>query len=148
MALKSKILLVLAVAAVAIQFKTVERTNPEVVSDFDGPPEIEAILRRSCYDCHSNETVWPWYAHVAPMSWLLAEHVGDGRKHLNFSEWDEEEAWESLPEIGEEVAEGKMPLRGYLLLHRDAKLSEADRAALMAWTGHQAGSGEHDEEED
>ncbi len=148
MALKSKILVVLAVAAVAIQFKTVERTNPEVVSDFDGPPEIEAILRRACYDCHSNETVWPWYAHVAPMSWLLADHVADGRKHLNFSEWDEDEAWESLPEIGEEVAEGEMPLRGYLLLHRDAKLSEADHAALMAWTGHQEEGGEHDEEGD
>ncbi len=144
MPLKYKLLLVVLLAFVAIQFKTVERTNPEVISDFDGPPEIEAILRRACYDCHSNETKWPWYSKIAPLSWQIADHVRVGRKHLNFSAWDEEEAWDSYEEIGEEVAHGEMPLQGYLLLHREAKLSEADVQALLSWTGYEEGDGEQE----
>jgi len=127
--------------AIGIQFVAVERTNPEVVSDFDGPPEIEALLRRACYDCHSNETVWPWYSKVAPMSWMLSEHVLDGRKHLNFSEWDEEEAWDSYEEIGEAVASGEMPLKGYLLLHGEAKLSDEEKTALLVWCGYEEPGG-------
>lgn len=135
MKLLRRILILLVVALIGIQFVPVERTNPPVTNDFDGPAEIVAILRRSCYDCHSNETRWPWYAHVAPMSWLLSGHVKDGRKHVNFSEWDPDEAADSLEEIGEEVEKGAMPLPGYLLLHRDARLSDAARAALLAWAG-------------
>ena len=149
MSLKRKLLLLLIVAFGGIQFVPVERGNPAVESDFDGPPAIAAILRRSCYDCHSNETAWPWYSWVAPMSWMLAEHVEDGRKRLNFSEWDEDEAWDSMEEIGEEVAAGNMPLKNYLLLHRDARLSDADREALLAWSGYQGvaeGGGEPEDD--
>ncbi|RMH04788.1 MAG: heme-binding protein [Planctomycetota bacterium] len=146
MSRKLKILVLLLVAFVAIQFVPVECSNPPVVSDFDGPAEIAALLRRACYDCHSNETRWPWYARVAPVSWLLAEHVEDGRKHLNFSEWDEDEAWENKEEIGEEVGEGEMPLKGYALLHAEARLSEEERAALLAWAGWSGEEGEEEEE--
>ena len=99
-------------------------------------PEVNAVLRRSCYDCHSNETVWPWYSQIAPVSWLVARDVNDGRKHLNFSVWesyDEKRKAKKLTEIGEEVGEGEMPMAIYLPAHPDAKLSEAEKTLLVEW---------------
>ena len=117
-----------------IQLIPVERTNPAVVYDFDGPPDVKAILKRSCYDCHSNETQWPWYSRVAPASWLVTHHVDDGRKHLNFSEW---EAWKAMSwirsEIVEETAEGEMPPKSYLRLHSDAKVTAEELTVLKDW---------------
>ena len=77
--------LLVAVLVVA-QLKTVARTNPLSKGDLSAPPEVEAILRNSCYDCHSNETRWPWYSYVAPISWVIVDHVDQGRKQINFSE--------------------------------------------------------------
>ena len=121
---------------IAIQFVPVERDNPSVSSEIDAPPEVKNILERSCYDCHSNETRWPWYGKVAPVSWLVAHDVEEAREHLNFSEWGElsednqrgliEESWE-------EVEEGKMPLKKYLIMHPGAKLSEGDLKILHDW---------------
>lgn len=126
------------VAAIGIQFKPVNRSNPPVTMVVDAPPEVLAILKRSCFDCHSNETVWPWYSRVAPMSWKVADHVRVGRKHLNFSTWDQydaEDRADIFEETWEEVEKGEMPLLDYLRLHPEAKLSEADLAVLRAWTG-------------
>lgn len=112
------------------------RTNPPVTADFDGPAEVEAILRRSCYDCHSNETKWPWYAKAGPGSWLTVYDVNEGREHLNFSEWGTmtpKGKAHAAEEAGEEVAEGEMPLTPYLRLHKDARLSAEDKVALQAW---------------
>jgi len=131
-----RVLLVLALAFVGIQFVPVERSNPPVASDFDGAPEIEAILRRSCYDCHSNETVWPWYAYVAPVSWLVAEDVEHGRRELNFSIWgsySETQQISKSSEAVEEVEKGAMPLPKYLKLHADAAISAAELALLKKW---------------
>jgi len=131
------VLIVVAVAVVAIQLVPVDRSNPPVTGEVEAPAAVVEVLRTSCYDCHSHETRWPWYAYVAPVSWLVAEDVEHGREHVNFSTWaedDAEEQAEHLEEIWEEVEEGKMPLKKYLLLHGDARLTDAGRDVLRSWT--------------
>ena len=127
---------VLALAFAAIQFVPVERSNPPVEEEVPAPDDVRGILRRSCYDCHSNETAWPWYSRVAPLSWLVARDVEEGREHLNFSTWnrlDQGARAHALEEAWEEVDEGEMPLWFYLPLHPSANLSDDDRARLRAW---------------
>jgi len=143
---RRKLLLGLAVAFVLAQLVPVPRTNPPVEEEVDAPPEARAVLERSCYDCHSHETRWPWYARVAPASWLLAYDVSEAREHLNFSTWgryDAKERKENLEAIAEMVEGGEMPLWYYLPLHPDARLSPGDVAALRAWTGVSQGSEHH-----
>ncbi len=106
-------------------------------------PETRALAQRACFDCHSNETVWPWYSHVAPVRFLVAHHVEDGRKHLNFSEWDRPQ--KHAHEAAEEIEEGEMPMAGYVLLHGEADLSEAEKKQLMASFASMFGKDEHDE---
>lgn len=113
----------------AIQLVPVERSNPVVVADLEAPPEVEAVLRTACYDCHSSETRWPWYSYVAPVSWIVEEHTEDGRRHLDFSAWDRKN--EDLHEILEVLEEGEMPLPGYLRFHPEAVLDAAEQAALI-----------------
>jgi predicted ATP-dependent Lon-type protease len=104
------------------------------------PSEVQAVLKRACYDCHSNETSWPWYSNVAPASWFVTDHVDHGRKHLNFSDWAQEgrhtekkDAGEQLDEIRKEVEARNMPLGSYLLLHPDARLSDRDIKLITDW---------------
>lgn len=126
----------LLIVFLAIQVIQPERSNPALESEIAAPPEIAAILERSCYDCHSHQTNWPWYAHVAPLSWWLAEHVEHGRGDLNFSDWpvlDFEELEHAFKDIDEQIEKGEMPLKAYLILHSEAKLSEEEKAALRAW---------------
>jgi hypothetical protein len=97
---------------------------------------VRAILRRACYDCHSNETFWPWYSRIAPISWLVARDVHEGRKELNFSTWNRYTTKQQLKNFKEswaEVAEGEMPPWIYLPVHRDAVLSAEDRRLLRTW---------------
>jgi hypothetical protein len=139
--------IVLGVGLLGIQAVPVERTNPPVETEVPAPQEVLSVLRRACYDCHSNETTWPWYTRVAPISWLVAHDVEEGREHLNFSTWnrlDAEHRAEAREEVWEEVEEGEMPLWFYIPLHPEARLSEADKVALRAWAG--GGHGEHGEE--
>ncbi len=127
---------VLAGALVAIQFVPVERTNPPVTSPLVVPEPVKSILQRACNDCHSNETRWPWYAHIAPVSWLVADDVHDGRRHLNLSTWGEMSANKRLSKadnMAEEVEAGRMPISKYTLIHHDAKLSHEDVVALRKW---------------
>lgn len=126
----------LVVILVGIQFVPIDRTNPPVKSEVDAPDEVAAILQRACYDCHSNETRWPWYSRVAPTSWLVAGHVQEGRGEINFSEWptfDFELQEHAYRDIEEQIDEGKMPLRSYTLVHSDARLSQEDRETLLRW---------------
>ncbi len=126
----------LLVAVAAIQFVPVERTNPPVDGEVSAPSEVRAVLQHSCYDCHSNATVWPWYGRVAPFSWLVAKDVREAREELNFSTWARlapREQAHLLQEIGKEVEEGEMPPRLYLLPHPRARLSADDQAILQAW---------------
>jgi hypothetical protein len=125
----------IVVLLVGVQLVRPARTNPPATNPLAiGDPRVESILRRSCFDCHSNETRWPWYSEVAPVSWQIARHVNDGRKKVNFSDWNEEKAAKRLEEICEETKEGEMPVRGYLLLHREAVLSAEDVGALCGWS--------------
>jgi Haem-binding domain len=122
-----------------MQLVPVERTNPPAEDDIRTPPDVNAILRRSCYDCHSHETRWPWYAHVAPVSWLVAKDVREGREAVNFSLWRQGE--QEVDEIVEEVKEGEMPMKIYLLTHGDAKVNEAEVKVLEDWLSNGAPTG-------
>lgn len=134
-----KVIIVLVVLVIGIQFIPVKRTNPDVVYDFDGPSDVKAILKRSCYDCHSNETDWPWYSRMAPVSWLLADHVHEAREHLNFSDWEPlKDVVYIRAQIYNMVATGKMPLKSYLPMHPDAKITSEDLAILKKWAGNPA----------
>ncbi len=140
-----KITLIILVALFAlIQFVRPDLNNPPVeashtiFASMQVPPDVAALLRKSCFDCHSNETRWPFYSYVAPASWLVADDVKQGRRHLNFSEWGTYSARKQEAKLGkirEEVEEGGMPLPKYLLLHRDATLSQEDRKVIINWVG-------------
>ncbi len=121
---------------VLMQVITVERDNPPITGTIVTPPAVTSVLRRSCFDCHSNETVWPWYSRVAPVSWLVAHDVHEGREHLNFSEWRplaRETKQRRLGDIIEVLREGEMPPGIYTPLHPEARLSMEEVAALQNW---------------
>ena len=118
------------------QAMPVTRTNPPVEWEVDAPAEVAAILRSACYDCHSHETRWPWYSRVAPVSWYVTRHVEKGRGDLNFSRWprlDLEAQEHAFHDIEEQISHRKMPLRSYTWMHAAARLTEAQRQALLAW---------------
>jgi heme-binding protein len=128
-------------AAQGIRFA---RTNPPVTGEIGAPADIAPVLRRACYDCHSNETVWPWYSQIAPFSWLLQRDVEEGRRRLNFSEWDEYAsdpgtASVKLTEIATSVALGGMAPWYYRMLHPAARLSAVQRELLRQWAEGAAG---------
>jgi hypothetical protein len=112
-------------------------TNPPGRFAFDGPPEVTEIMKRACFDCHTNETRWPLYARIAPGSWLMARDVHKGRNHFNISDWgdkDADERQDDLENCWEQVESGEMPPWFYILpLHPDAKLSDGDKATLKAY---------------
>lgn len=130
-----------AVIFIGMQLVPVNRSNPPVdaamtfQAKVSVPPYIDKIIRRSCYDCHSHETVWPWYSYVAPVSWLVAGDVKNGRTLLNFSNW----TYNTLRTVGrldqmaQEVDNGEMPLKNYLMMHANAKLSKAEKDTLLSW---------------
>lgn len=129
------------VGVIGLQFVRPDRTNPALQAGASltagTPSRITAILDRSCRDCHSSETRWPWYTNVSPVSWLIANHVHHGRDHFNYSEWatyppDDQDKF--LGGMCDLVKRERMPLPSYLWLHRDARLSAADVAALCAWS--------------
>jgi hypothetical protein len=134
---KTRIAVVAGAALLGIQLVPVSRTNPPVERTVEAPPEVLSILKRACFDCHSHETKWAApQSYVAPVSWLVAWDVAEGREEMNFSRWS------AVPparlaklarKLPEEVEEKAMPPPIYLLAHPEAKLSDADRAALVAW---------------
>jgi hypothetical protein len=138
-------LLVIVVAClfVLLQLKRPARTNPvsessqSIEAQVQMTPQVKDILDRSCRDCHSNKTEWPWYTNVAPLSWWITDHVDQGRKSLNLSEWgklDKERQDKKLRQICDEVEDGAMPFPSYLPMHPKAKLSEQDKKILCDWT--------------
>lgn len=137
------LVVVLACLFVVAQFSRPARTNPvaeqslSLQAHMQVSPEVAAILDRSCGDCHSNKTRWPWYSNVAPVSWFVIDHVDHGRSHLNLSEWgqfNQQEAQDMLRQICQEVKSGNMPLSSYTPLHPGSKLSADDVKALCDWT--------------
>jgi hypothetical protein len=125
------------VIMIGIQFIPVDRTNPPLRSEVQAPDSVMVILKKACYDCHSNQTSWPWYSYVAPGSWFVVRHVNHGRGDLNFSEWptfDFEAQDLAMSDIREQIEDGKMPLSSYILLHPEARLTSNDRRTLLRWT--------------
>lgn len=130
-------------ALVVAQFFGPAKTNPvsdasqSVESHLQVTPQVAAILDRSCNDCHSNKTRWPWYSNVAPVSWFVIDHVNEGRENLNFSEWGrytQSDFDGILKQICREVKAGAMPLGSYTPLHPGSKLSAEDVKTLCDWT--------------
>jgi hypothetical protein len=130
-----KLVVLLIVALIGIQFIPVERTNPPVLYDIDAPANVKTILKKACYDCHSNETEWAWYTEIAPLSFLTVKDVNEGRENLNFSEWGKfaMKSDQVKDEIWEEVREEQMPPWMYRVVHSDAKLSQEEKDALRDW---------------
>ncbi|MEC3966778.1 heme-binding domain-containing protein [Flagellimonas halotolerans] len=142
MKIVKKIAIVLLVVLVGMQFYRPEKNVAEgdYVAAFETetqpPTAVKQILKTACYDCHSANTKYPWYNNIAPVSYWLADHIEEGKEHLDFSDWanyDAEKKNHKLEELIEEVEEGKMPLKEYTWTHADAKLSEEQINVLVAW---------------
>jgi Haem-binding domain len=134
--------LVLAVLLIGIQFVRPDKTNPPtdpaatLEATTNTPPKVAEILGRSCADCHSNNTYYPWYAQVSPVSWWLKDHINEGRRELNISEfgtYNDTKKGRKLHEICEQVQHKEMPLPSYLWIHHDASLSDNDINILCNW---------------
>ena len=134
---------VLFVAFAAIQFVRPDFKNPPIIAEqtleanAQVPEDVRKILARSCNDCHTNDTNYPWYSKIQPSAWFLAEHIADGRRHLNFSEWsiyENPRKRRKLAEICEQIEIREMPLTSYLWIHRDAQLSDEEIKTVCAWT--------------
>ncbi len=132
----------LAALLVLVQFvrpeKNIAPVPPEndITAQYPVQPDIHAILRNSCYDCHSNSTRYPWYAEVQPVGWWLNSHIMDAKRELNFSEFaGRPRRWQyrKFEEIAEQIEKGTMPLPSYLFAHADARLSEQQKAQLISW---------------
>jgi hypothetical protein len=132
-----RVLIAVAALAIIIQLIPVDRTGEAADRPLQAPDEVMTVLRASCYDCHSAETVWPWYSRIAPVSWLVAHDVKDGREKLDFSRWgplDARRRNHALSEIAEVVETGEMPMAIYLVMHPDARLDGPALTALRRWT--------------
>jgi hypothetical protein len=140
------VLFALVFFLIIIQFVQPARTNPPTTpsrtlqAQVPVPPQIQGILKRACYDCHSNQTVWPWYAHVAPVSWLVTDDVQDARRKMNFDNWDSQATAGTVHMMCQDVREGDMPLWYYRPLHSQSHLSGSDVTAICAWADSMAAS--------
>lgn len=113
---------------------TIDRKDISEV--FETPSEVNAILRNSCYDCHSNNTRYPWYNKVQPVSWYMERHIEEGKKELNFSkfgDYSSRRQKSKLKAVINQIKDGEMPLDSYTLIHRDARLSTSEKKVLYNW---------------
>ncbi|MBO0329563.1 heme-binding domain-containing protein [[Muricauda] lutisoli] len=142
MKIVKKTAIVLLIVLIGMQFYRPEKNRAEAdyVAAFEAETqpsaEVKQILKTACYDCHSANTEYPWYNNIAPVSYWLADHIEEGKEHLNFSDWesyDTKKKDHKLEEVIEEVKEGEMPLNEYTWTHADANLSEEQISALVAW---------------
>jgi hypothetical protein len=133
---------ILLLAFIIIQFirpaknKSDEISNNDISKIYPVPENVQAILKTSCYDCHSNNTVYPWYANIQPAAWWLNDHIKEGKKELNFSEFASYRIgrqYRKFEEINKEVKENEMPLNSYLWIHKNAKLDDQQKLTLANW---------------
>jgi hypothetical protein len=145
---------IIVVVFIALQFWRVDQTPIPIVeaetikAGIDVPPDIDMILTRSCADCHSNATVYPWYTNIQPAAWFMNGHITEGRQQLNFSTFNTYSAKKKrkkLEEACDEVKSGGMPLPSYLWIHHDAALSESEIKAICAWAELAAGQVKDDQ---
>jgi hypothetical protein len=140
--LKKKIIISLVAIFIIIQFFKPQKNisaqaQPSAIEQHYGVPEnVRSILKPACYDCHSNNTEYPWYNNIQPVAWWLASHIKDGKKHLNFDEFDlysPDKKKKKLSHIKETIEKGDMPLSSYTLIHTDARLSEEQKNIILNW---------------
>jgi heme-binding protein len=139
-----KVLVALVAFLVVIQVFQPGRTNPPVVTrrsltgHVQVPDDVYSALIRSCGDCHSNETRWPWYSHIAPLSWVITDDVNEGRRHMNFEDWealqDPKEAKDRLVDICPEIQQKGMPPFSYRIVHKDLRLNPQEIASICSWS--------------
>ena len=139
---KKRILFAMLIVLIAIQFIRPARNQGGQVLQTDIsnsliiPENVYSILKNSCYDCHSNNTNYPWYFNIQPIGWIMADDIKKGKAKINFSEWNSlsvRKQKTKLQEIENIIKEGKMPLKSYKLLHEKARLSESDKKLLFQW---------------
>ena len=137
-----RILLALLIIFILIQFIRPAKNRSEGISANDistkypVPDSVQAILKVACYDCHSNNTRYPWYEEIQPVAWWLNNHIKDGKRGLNFSEFTSyriKKQFHRLDDINKQVKKNEMPLSSYTLIHTDAKLTEGQKLAIAAW---------------
>ncbi|MDW9382020.1 heme-binding domain-containing protein [Chryseobacterium sp. JV558] len=142
MKMAKKIIFWTLVAFALIQFFPIDRTNKPVDSATNfvdarkAPEKVKTLLKNACYDCHSNETVYPKYAFIAPVSWSVKSHVNEGREHLNFSTWEtynKDLKKNMITKSIQTIQSKAMPMPGYIVYHKEANLSEAERALLIQY---------------
>ena len=140
--MKKKIILGLLEVIVVMQFFRIDKTNPEsdpkqsIFAVENVPADVEKLIKTSCFNCHSNQVAYPWYSNVAPISWVVKQHINEGRDELNFDEWGSystKRKLHKLEEIEEMVEEKEMPLSGYLLIHGEARLKSSQQKSLINW---------------
>jgi uncharacterized membrane protein len=137
--------MIFIIILMALQLIPIDKSNPPIDKNIalHPPKEVESILKKACYDCHSNETKWPFYANIAPLSFSISSHVKDGRKALNFSEWkniDPKIKTKRIQRAIKTIKNGMMPLPTYLWLHDEAKLTKEEKRVLTTWLKDQLGN--------
>ncbi len=137
-----KIVLFLLIVFVGIQFIPTKRNESSEVLEtdfsktFTVPANIQNTFEKSCYDCHSNNTNYPWYNKIQPISWLLENHIKEGKKEFNFSEfgsYSKRKQKNKLKSLVSQIKDKKMPMQSYTIIHKDAKLSNADKEQIIVW---------------
>jgi hypothetical protein len=137
-----KILLGLLIVLIVIQFirpahnTSTEITQTDLLKTYNVPDSVQAVLKTACYDCHSNNTNYPWYTNIQPIGWMMANHVKEGKAELNFSEFGSyslRKQQHKLKSIGEEIEEGDMPIASYKLMHSNARLTKSQQSLLIDW---------------
>jgi hypothetical protein len=116
---------------------SIESTNESFISNHHVSKDISGILRTSCFDCHSNHVNYPWYSHIAPVSWLVSSDVEKGRKKLNFSEWESYKKAHQIRKLGDikdQIEGNEMPMSIYTFIHRNAKLDDKQKTLIVKWT--------------
>jgi hypothetical protein len=135
------LLLAVLIVFIVIQFFPAEKNisagqNTDISHTYPVPPAVQALLNEACYDCHSNNTNYPWYTRVQPFGWWLANHIKNGKKELNFHEFSSyslRRQVSKLKAISGSLKDGSMPLKSYTLIHRDARLSATEKKDIIAW---------------
>jgi hypothetical protein len=137
-----RMLIGLILLLVIFQLFRIDKTNPatDIKQDFlsitNAAAEVRTVLKSSCYDCHSNEVIYPWYTNIAPVSWWIKHHINEGTRHLNFSIWGtykSRKADKKLKECIENIEADEMPMSSYTLIHSGAKLSSEGKTTLISW---------------
>lgn len=144
-----KILLTLLIVFITIQFiqpahnKSEQVLSTDFAKTYSVPDSIQLILKKACYDCHSNSSSYPWYSNIQPVAWMMARHISKGKENLNFSDFGSysgRRQISKLKDIANQIKDDEMPIASYKLMHPDARLSQAEKKMIIDWINATADS--------